>query len=167
MTAPVTQPPEPTWMDPYLAYLRYGILTDNKNEARKIQTKAAHYVLIDGELYRKSYGGPHLKYLTSKEAEMILEEIHEGDCGNHSVGGTMALTERNSTSVTLWFFLPYMQADAQRYVRKCDKCQRHAKLIHAPAEELNLCPILGPLLNGGWTSWDHSRMRQEIESSFS
>ena len=35
-----------------------------------------------------------------------------------------------------------MQTDARRYVRKCDKCQRHSKMIHSPAEELH--PISSP-----------------------
>uniref|UniRef100_A0A2N9GHT1 Integrase catalytic domain-containing protein n=1 Tax=Fagus sylvatica TaxID=28930 RepID=A0A2N9GHT1_FAGSY len=38
----------------------------------------------------------------------------------------------------LGYWCPYMQSDAVRYVRKCDKCQRFAPRIHQPAWELNL-----------------------------
>uniref|UniRef100_A0A2N9HTD2 Integrase catalytic domain-containing protein n=1 Tax=Fagus sylvatica TaxID=28930 RepID=A0A2N9HTD2_FAGSY len=42
----------------------------------------------------------------------------------------------------LGYWWPYMQSDAIRYVRKCDKCQRFAPKIHQPARELN--PLSSP-----------------------
>uniref|UniRef100_A0A2N9J0D1 Reverse transcriptase n=1 Tax=Fagus sylvatica TaxID=28930 RepID=A0A2N9J0D1_FAGSY len=48
-------------------------------------------------------------------------------------------TERMSQG----YWWPFMQSDAVRYVRKCDKCQRFAPKIHQPARELN--PLSSPL----------------------
>jgi len=46
--------------------------------------------MINEDLYRKGYSTPLLKCITSKRAEYILAEIHEGVCGNHSGARTMA-----------------------------------------------------------------------------
>ena len=35
------------------------------------------------------------------------------------------------------YYWPTMRQDAQIYVRKCDKCQKHAPIPHVPAETLN------------------------------
>ena len=41
-----------------------------------------------------------------------------------------------------------MQADALKYVRECDKCQRFASMIHQPARELN--PLSSPWPFAQW-----------------
>ncbi|XP_075658059.1 uncharacterized protein LOC142628012 [Castanea sativa] len=40
------------WMTPIIRYLKEGWLLEDKMEARKIQIKATHYVIIDDMLYR-------------------------------------------------------------------------------------------------------------------
>ena len=42
-----------------------------------------------------------------------------------------------------------MQADALKYVQKCDKCQRFAPMIHQPARELNLLSSPWPFAQWG------------------
>lgn len=44
---PVTQDLGPSWMDPYIRYLRDGELPDDRREAAKIRQKAGKYILID------------------------------------------------------------------------------------------------------------------------
>ena len=88
---PVTQDLGPSWMDPYIRYLRDGELPDGRREAAKIRQKAGKYILIEGELYRMSFGVPHLKCLHPDQAELVMAEIHEGECGNHSGGGRIKL----------------------------------------------------------------------------
>uniref|UniRef100_A0A2N9HWZ7 Uncharacterized protein n=1 Tax=Fagus sylvatica TaxID=28930 RepID=A0A2N9HWZ7_FAGSY len=46
------------------------------------------------------------------------------------------------------YWWPFMQSDAVRYVRKCDKCQRFAPKIHQPARELN--PLSSPWPFAQW-----------------
>ena len=58
---PISQ--ESSWMDPIGAHLETGWLPMDKMEARKIYVKALRYVLIDGELYKKSFFIPYLKML--------------------------------------------------------------------------------------------------------
>ena len=68
----------------------------------------------------------------------IMEEIHEGICGNHIGGKALALK-----ALRAGFYWPSMLADAQSYVKKCDKCQKFAPVINRPANDLQriLCPI--------------------------
>ena len=46
------------------------------------------------------------------------------------------------------YYWPTMKKDAAAYVKKCDKCQRHAPIPHVPSETLN--PISGPWPFAQW-----------------
>uniref|UniRef100_A0A2N9I887 Uncharacterized protein n=1 Tax=Fagus sylvatica TaxID=28930 RepID=A0A2N9I887_FAGSY len=70
-------------------------------------------------------------------------KIHEGICGSHTGGRSLA---HRAMSQGYWW--PFMQSDAVRYVRKCDKCQRFAPKIHQPAQELN--PLSSPWPFAQW-----------------
>lgn len=55
-----------------------------------------------------------------------------------------SLGRKAHKAISQGYFWPYMQADARRYVRKCDKCQRHSKMIHSPSDAEELHPISSP-----------------------
>ncbi|GAU30847.1 hypothetical protein TSUD_365550 [Trifolium subterraneum] len=65
------------------------------------------------------------------ESRRILNEIHNGSCGSHIGGRSLA-----GKVTRAGFFWPTLLSDANRHVRSCDKCQRHANLHHAPGEPL-------------------------------
>uniref|UniRef100_A0A2N9GMR1 Uncharacterized protein n=1 Tax=Fagus sylvatica TaxID=28930 RepID=A0A2N9GMR1_FAGSY len=67
--------------------------------------------------------------LALDEAKYVMREIHEGICGNHS--GARALKKK---IIRAGYYRPTMQADANRFVQHCDKCQRFANLLHSPPE---------------------------------
>ncbi|KAJ9541250.1 hypothetical protein OSB04_027756 [Centaurea solstitialis] len=72
-------------------YLRYDKLPDDKIEARKTKVKASRYTIFEGRLYRKSTSGLILRCITSqKHMNQILQEMHDGECGNHSGGRSLA-----------------------------------------------------------------------------
>ena len=108
----------PSWIDPILLYMTTGELPDDRNRAHKIQIQSAWFSIIDRQLYKRSLGGPYLKCLTPKQGQYVLAELHEGICGNHLGGRTLA--HRAQTQGYYW---PTMKADAANYVRKCDPCQ--------------------------------------------
>ncbi|KAL0433795.1 UNVERIFIED_CONTAM: hypothetical protein Slati_2713800 [Sesamum latifolium] len=91
-------------------------------------------------LYKKSFTHPLLRCLSQEESLHILKEIHNGCCGSHV--GTWALANK---ALRAGYFWPTMKQDARYLVNKCEKCQRHATLIHQPAEPLNVmlspCPF--------------------------
>ena len=113
---------QPSWMDPTLSYLRGDKLPEDKKEAKMIKRKAPRYwVSKEGLLYRRSFTGPYLLCVHPEKVEDLLFEIHEGICGSHTGGRFLA-----HRAISQGYWWPYMQADALRYVRECDKCQRFA-----------------------------------------
>lgn len=94
---------EVSWITPYKLYLLSGILLDDENEARKLKAKAHDYCLHEGNLYKKGKGGPDIKCLTEEECQKILKELHEGVCGLHSRGRSLA-----NRAMTQGYFWPYM-----------------------------------------------------------
>ncbi|XP_059636672.1 uncharacterized protein LOC132278798 [Cornus florida] len=83
-------PYEPSWIDPVMDYIRSDTLPESKDEARRIRSSAAKYAIVRGQLYRRSFSGPYLKCATPTKARQIIRTIHEGVCGNHSGGRSLA-----------------------------------------------------------------------------
>uniref|UniRef100_A0A2N9G5Q6 Integrase catalytic domain-containing protein n=1 Tax=Fagus sylvatica TaxID=28930 RepID=A0A2N9G5Q6_FAGSY len=135
---------EPSWMDPLIAYLRDNCLPQDPKAANVIKRKAPRYWLSkEGNLYKCSFSGPYLLCVHPSLVDDLLYEIHEGICGSHTGGRSLA---HRAMSQGYWW--PFMQSDAVRYVRKCDKCQRFAPKIHQPARELN--PLSSPWPFAQW-----------------
>ena len=61
----------------------------------------------------------------------MLAELHEGICGNHPGGKTLA--HRAHTQGYYW---PTMKADAANYTKKCDRCQRLAPILKSSVQDL-------------------------------
>ena len=78
------------WMTPIVCYLKEGWLPKDKMEARKIQIRAARFIIIDDVLYRRGYSLPYLRFANSEEADYVLRNIHEGICGNHAGASSLA-----------------------------------------------------------------------------
>ncbi|KAL0317497.1 UNVERIFIED_CONTAM: hypothetical protein Sangu_2164000 [Sesamum angustifolium] len=93
-----------------------------------------------GSLYKKSFTHPLLHCLSQEEGLHMLKGIHDGCCGSHI--GSWMLTNKALQAGYFWLT---MKQDAQWLVNKCVKCQKHATLIHQPAESLNVmlssCPF--------------------------
>jgi ribonuclease HI len=110
--------PEPSWMDPLIAYLQDDCLPNDPRAANVIKRKAPRYWLSkEGNLYKRSFSGPYLSYVHPNMVDDLLFEIHEGIYGSHTGGRSLA---HRAMSKGYWW--PYMQSDIVRYVRKCDKC---------------------------------------------
>ena len=119
------------WIDPIKAHLETRWLPDNALEARKLYVRSLRYALIEDILYKRSFVISYLKCLRPQEAREALEEVHGGICGQHL--GARALAHKITR---LGFYWPEMLADAQDYVKKCDRCQKHAPIVRQPPEKL-------------------------------
>ncbi|XP_022871800.1 uncharacterized protein LOC111390913 [Olea europaea var. sylvestris] len=82
--------PKPTWQDDIIAYLKIGKYLENSVEARKLRIRSARYTHIDNILYKRGYSTPLLWCLNEGEAQHALQDVHEGICGNHSSGLSLA-----------------------------------------------------------------------------
>ena len=54
-------------MDPIRLYIATGELPDDRSMAHKVQIQSARFSPVDGQLYKRSLGGPYLKCLTPEQ----------------------------------------------------------------------------------------------------
>lgn len=73
-----------------------------------------------------------MKCLTRSQAEYVMAEIHRGICCMHS--GGRSLTTRVTRAGYYW---PTLRKDCIDWSKRCDECQRYAKLSYSHPEELH------------------------------
>ncbi|GKV35867.1 hypothetical protein SLEP1_g44073 [Rubroshorea leprosula] len=85
-----TDPSSPSWTAPLINYLQSGELPGDTSAARLVRRRAAHFTLVDNQLYKRAASMPLLRCLTPYEDEYAVREVHEGVCGTHIGGKTLA-----------------------------------------------------------------------------
>ncbi|RDX98911.1 hypothetical protein CR513_18099, partial [Mucuna pruriens] len=121
-----------TWMSPLMAYLRDEIKPEDLVKVKKLIKEAARYIIIGGELHRKGFSFPLLRCIEGEDAHYVIKEVHEGLCGSYIGGRALA-----SKIAKVGYYWPTLKGDCMDYVRRCDKCQRFAKIGNAPSEQLH------------------------------
>nr|KYP67716.1 Uncharacterized protein Mb2253c family [Cajanus cajan] len=95
------------------------------------------------ELGKESSDPSAAKRLRTKAAR----EIHEGICGFHLGGRTLAIKVLRAG-----YYWPTLKSDCIQLFKRCLSCQRHGNLIHASAEDLGIkhrfTPFEHPQSNG-------------------
>ncbi|XP_016690757.1 uncharacterized protein [Gossypium hirsutum] len=97
------------WYQSILQYVKNREYPDQatENDKRTLRRLAIEYVL-DGEiLYKRGKDQVLIRCVDAVESRKILEEVHEGICGTHANGFTMA---RTSTGATLFSLVYGMEA---------------------------------------------------------
>ena len=76
---------EGEWYSDILQYLKDGTYPKSvdKNDQLTIRRLSTNYIICGERLYRRSYDGIHLLYVTAKEAQQIIEEVRESSYGPH------------------------------------------------------------------------------------
>ncbi|XP_074327814.1 uncharacterized protein LOC141665730 [Apium graveolens] len=120
------------WIKRFKDYLQFGTVPTNNNEARVLRMKASRFTIIDGELFKKSSTWLLQRCLRRHEADLVLRDAHEGECGNHTNGRNLSLK-----ILRLGYYWMTLRQDALDYAKKCDACQRLAPVIHQPSEQLH------------------------------
>ncbi|GKV52999.1 hypothetical protein SLEP1_g59549, partial [Rubroshorea leprosula] len=149
-----TDPSRSSWTTPLINYLQSGELPEDQSAAKLIKRRAAHFTLLDNQLYKRAASMPLLRCLTLYEAEYAVREVHKGVCGTHIGGKTLA-----RKPLRHGYYWPTMVEDAQNYVKKCPTCQFNADDIHMPGEMLSSLTspwpftqwgvdLLGPFVKG-------------------
>jgi len=86
---------------------------------------ASSFVLNGDVLYKQNHDITFFRCVDSKEAKLILQEIHEGTFKSHMNGHSMA-----RKILRAGYFWMTMENDCCMHVRKCHKCQVYADNIH-------------------------------------
>ena len=127
------------WCYPLLQCLVDGTLPPDQAEARRVARRAKAFVLLNGEMYKRSPSGILMRCITRQEGIKLLENIHSGACGHHAALQTLV-----GNAFRQGFYWPTTVADATQIVRTYEGCQFYAQQIHLPAQALQTIPITWP-----------------------
>lgn len=111
--------PNSPWYQDIYDYLHAQILPPNssKNKCWAFICQAARYVIINENLYKRSFDQTLLRCLDSKEDETTLHKVHEGICGGHFNGLSLA-----KNMVWARYYWPTMEQDAYDFSKTCYNC---------------------------------------------
>ncbi|CAL5444637.1 unnamed protein product [Camellia sinensis] len=118
----------PDWRQVYIDYLKEGTLPESSRDIAHLKRRARRYFLDHNKLYRRSIAGTPLRCLSKEESDLVLERAHEIE---HQGGARLF-----KQLIHLGYYWPTMESDASHHVKKCQTCQKHRNLIHAPAVDL-------------------------------
>ena len=131
-------------MTPIVSFLQDGHLPQDAYKARKIRKRAARFTILNDVLYKRGFSMPYLRCVDDDEAKYILEEIHEGICGDYA--GPRSLV---SKVIRIGYFWPTMQVDVLELVKKCDKYQRFGNVQRLPVERMTMITSSWPFTQWG------------------
>ncbi|RVW80454.1 Retrovirus-related Pol polyprotein from transposon 17.6 [Vitis vinifera] len=103
-------------------------LQNTSGQTHKVRVQAARFTIIGGHLYKRSFTGPYLRCLSHSETQYLLAELHEGICGNHSRGRSLAHRAHSQG-----YYWPTMKKDAQHMLKNVTNVK--GPLPAAPAQK--------------------------------
>ncbi|XP_031106229.1 uncharacterized protein LOC116010872 [Ipomoea triloba] len=103
------------WIEELVKYITQAELPNDPKKAAKIKRRAPTYVILDGQLYKKFFGGPLLKCLLPQQAQEVIEEVHQGVCAVHQ--GANTLTRK---LIIQGYYWPSMIHDCIQKVLRCE-----------------------------------------------
>ncbi|XP_064967019.1 uncharacterized protein LOC135613950 [Musa acuminata AAA Group] len=133
-----------TWVQELLCFKRDEILPPDEVAARRLRRTHAWYSEVSGRFYKRSFTYPLLWCLEPDEAQMVLAEVHEGVCGEHIGGRTLA-----HKILRQGYYWPTMCRDAKAYVQRCSSCQEYACTPRQPAVPLTPIDCAWPFAQWG------------------
>ncbi|XP_021319172.1 uncharacterized protein LOC110436407 [Sorghum bicolor] len=107
----------PDWRYPLLQRLVDGTLPSDQAEARRVARRANTFVLLDGEIYKRSPLGILMRCISCQEGIKLLEDIHSGACGHHAAPRTLV-----GNAFRQGFYWPTAVVDATEIVWTCEGC---------------------------------------------
>ncbi|RDX62138.1 Retrovirus-related Pol polyprotein, partial [Mucuna pruriens] len=116
------------WFHDIKTYLNKGIypLNATENDKRTLRRLASGFFLDGDILYKRNADMLLLRCVIEKEAQEILEEVHEGTFGTHANGHSLA-----RKILRVGYYWTTMEADCCQHVRRCVKCQVYVDHVHA------------------------------------
>ncbi|KAG8497186.1 hypothetical protein CXB51_008441 [Gossypium anomalum] len=123
------------WYQDIVRYVRNREYPEQatENDKRTLRRLAYEYVLDGDILYKRKKDQVLLRCVDVMEARQILEEVHEGVCGTHANGFTMA-----RQIMRFGYYWSTIEGDCISYAKKCHKCQIYGDKIHVPHSPLHV-----------------------------
>ncbi|RDY07547.1 Gypsy retrotransposon integrase-like protein 1, partial [Mucuna pruriens] len=115
------------WYHDIREYLREGVypLGATENDKRMLRRLAVGFFLSGVILYNKSVDSMLLRCMDNREAQEIMEEVHEGTFGTHANGHALA-----RKILRAGYYWTKMKSNCCQHVRRCMKCQVYVDNIH-------------------------------------
>ncbi|XP_030453603.2 uncharacterized protein LOC115675132 [Syzygium oleosum] len=128
------EPDGESWYHDILNYLQKGEFPQGSEASdRKYLMKLASKFFISGDaLYKRSNDSVLLRCIDAKEANRLMKEIHEGECGPHMNGHLLA-----KKIMRLGYYWLAMESDYIQHVRCYHRCQIYGDRINAPSNKLH------------------------------
>ncbi|XP_024164578.1 uncharacterized protein LOC112171663 [Rosa chinensis] len=124
--------------------IQHLLMKTDGGGSRKIRMLSSKFIIKNGELLRKSPDDDLLlRCLGSEDAQLVMDEVHEGICGAHQAGIKMRWLIRRHG-----YYWPTILKDCIEYARGCAPCQLHGSIQRVPAFPMN--PIVKPWPFRGW-----------------
>jgi hypothetical protein len=119
-------------------------ILEDPEEARRVIRRSKSFIVVKGELYKRSISGILQRCITPEEGRAILKDIHEGICGHDASIRAIA-----AKAFRAGFYWLSAVEDAKNLVKICEACQRFASKPHSPAAELTPIPLAWPFAQWG------------------
>ncbi|XP_059654464.1 uncharacterized protein LOC132301206 [Cornus florida] len=128
------------WRTPIIHFLQ----KPSTNVDKRIQLLTPHYILINGDLYKKSKeDGLLLRCRGRDESMRVMTESHLGICGAHQAGIKMRWLLRR-----YGYYWKGILKDCIEFAKTCIACQEHGPIQRVPA--INMQPIVKICPFRGW-----------------
>jgi hypothetical protein len=109
---------EAVWTKPYMAYLTWGELPEDTIHHRQIMWRSKTFTIINGELYKRSTSGVLQRCIAPEDRIALLQDIHEGTCGQHASNRTLIAKALRSG----FYWLSALH-HAKNIIQHCEACQ--------------------------------------------
>ncbi|XP_066360983.1 uncharacterized protein [Miscanthus floridulus] len=110
------------WRTPYLDYVLCEVLPMDKTEAQQLTCHAKSFVIIEGELYKRSHIEIIQCCIPIEKGKQLLKDIHYGVCGHHAAPRTLV-----TNAFRQGFYWLIIVASAKQIVCAYEGCQYYTR----------------------------------------
>jgi transposase InsO family protein len=105
---------------------------------------ARSFILIDGELYKRTASGVLQRCVPIPQGRELLRDIHAGVCGHHAAPCTLV-----GNTFRQDFYWTTAVADVSEIVRTCEGCQFYTRKTNLPAHVVQTISVTRPFVVWG------------------
>ncbi|XP_042453635.1 uncharacterized protein LOC122038107 [Zingiber officinale] len=127
------------WRTALIEFLRAGAMPSDREEAQLLRRRAGRFTLIGYQLYKKAFSRLLLRCVRQEDIDYILQEVHQGSCGGHPGGRSLA-----RKILLAGYFWPTLQENVALTVSTCMSCQKYHNLSHRLTAKMKTSAVSCP-----------------------